>query len=152
MTVLSFYQIGSKCIVAFGVVHQLIPSLNITDRTHGCPSELLTLTCNATGRRVEWNISDANISITFDVGHDVNTVMTRGTGSHVSALLLNIQEASGQVSKMNFFTIIFIDVAEAVIKKTLPSTIICSTNETENDTFYSSVAGKHNVFNNLMLL
>ena len=134
MLILNFILI----FIALGIVHQLYSSLEITNRTHGCIDELLTLTCNATGRVINWNVG--SVHLRFDSTNDVDTIMTRE--GYITAFLLKVIDSSGGVLKKNFLSIIFINVMEAADRRILPNNIICSS-DTHNDTFFGSIAGKN---------
>ena len=135
MTVLQSLMI----IPAFGVVHQLYSSLEITNRAHGCTDELLTLTCNATGTVIDWNVG--SVHLRFISSNIVDTIQRRE--EYITTLLLKIIDidSGGEVLKKNFLSIIFINVTEASSKRILPNDITCSS-DTHNDTFFGSIAGE----------
>ena len=118
-------------------MHQLYSSLEITNRAHGCTNELLTLTCNATGAVIVWNVG--SVHLRFDSTNGVDTIHRRE--EYITAFLLKIIDSSGEVSKMNFLSIIFINATEAAAKRILPNDITCSS-DTHNDTFFGSIAGE----------
>ena len=124
--------------IAFGIVHQLYSSLKITNRGHGCTDEQLILTCNATGRVINWNVG--SVHLRFDSINDVDTIMRRE--GCITAFLLKIIDSSGGVLEKNFLSIIFINVTEAADKRILPNNITCSTHK-HSDTFFGSIAGEN---------
>ena len=138
--------------IAFGIVHQLYSSLEITNRAHCCTDEQLSLTCNATGTVIDWNVG--SVHLRFDSTNDVDTIMRRE--GYITAFLLKIIDSSGGVLKKNFLSIIFINVMEAADKRILPNNITCSS-DTHNDTFFGSIAGENlyhqilSIYNNITL-
>ena len=125
--------------VAFGTVHQLYSSLEITDRAHGCREEILTLTCNATGTVVRWNFPN-NIILQFtNMTENINIIQREG--DYITAFLIGII-GTGEVSERNFLSVVFINITEAEQKNTLPGNITCSS-DSHSDTFFGSIAGEY---------
>ena len=70
---------------AFGTVHQLTSSLEITDRAHSCANELLTLTCDATGTVIDWKFENNNtIILRYSNVNSLNSATTKRFDDYTS--------------------------------------------------------------------
>ena len=95
---------------------------------------------------IRWDVGRINIELSSDDG--VDRVVRRE--EYISSFLLK-NDVTGEVSKFNFFSVIFINVTEAADKNILPNDITCSSRlrindtiyNTFNETFYGSIAGEY---------
>ena len=105
-------------------VHRLFPSPRTTNRSHACENELLTLTCEATGSRLEWTFSAIPDSqIRYTTADEISSPpMTLNNGG-VTALLLNVIPLDGN-RRSKFTSALFVNTSSF---GSFPLRINCST-------------------------